>query len=155
MARDRRRHRVWSRLQALSSQHRVWHRAQTHKLWDHDMSQSQTPNWLSHPGTPHLLFLKHLLKGRRFLGLSLGMETLACTFYSTNNTTRHNFGILPPTFQHWWTHHAHKYHSTIALPKLASMQNPHRRCPWVPGSDGQEGLCFWALWVWNNCSDSS
>ena len=152
MARDRRRHGVWSSLQALSSQHRARHRAQTHKLWDHDMSQSQTPNWLSHPGTPHLLFLKHLLKGRRFLGLSLGMETLACTFYSTNNhTTRHNFGILPPNFQHWWTHRAHKYHSTIALPKLASMQNPHSQ---MPGSDGQ-GLCFWALWVWNNWSDSS
>ena len=46
------RHRIWSRLQALSCQHRAWHGVQTHKPWDHDLSQSQTLNWLSHPGAP-------------------------------------------------------------------------------------------------------
>ena len=52
--RERGRHRIQSRLQALSCQHR--HRARcrawTHKRWDHDLSWSQTPNWLSHPGAP-------------------------------------------------------------------------------------------------------
>ena len=50
--RERRRHRIWSRLQALSCQRRARRGARTHKPWDHDESQSQTPNWLSHPGTP-------------------------------------------------------------------------------------------------------
>ena len=38
-----------SRLWA-SFQHRAQCRAQTHKLWDHDLSWSQTLNLLSHPG---------------------------------------------------------------------------------------------------------
>ena len=49
--RDRRRHWIRSRLQALSCQHRAWH-GQTHKLWDRDLSQSQTLNRLSHPDIP-------------------------------------------------------------------------------------------------------
>ena len=36
------RHRIWSRFQALNHQHRAWHGAQTHKLWDHDLSIT---NW--------------------------------------------------------------------------------------------------------------
>ena len=54
--RERRRHRMRSRLQALSCRHKVQYRAQTHKLWDHDLSQSQMFNWLSHPGDPRILF---------------------------------------------------------------------------------------------------
>ena len=50
-----RRHRIWSKLQALSCQHGARCGAQTHDLWDHDLSQSWTLNWLSHPDTP--LFL--------------------------------------------------------------------------------------------------
>ena len=50
--RERGRHRIWSRLQALSCQHRAPHRARTHKLQDHDLSWSWMPNQLSHPGTP-------------------------------------------------------------------------------------------------------
>ena len=46
------RHRLWNRLQAPSCQHRAWHGAWTHGPWDHDLSQSQTLDWLSHPGTP-------------------------------------------------------------------------------------------------------
>ena len=46
------RERIWSRLQALSCQHRTWHRAWTHELWDHDLSQSWVLNQLSHLGTP-------------------------------------------------------------------------------------------------------
>ena len=54
--RERRRHRSQSRLQALSCQHRARHGAQTHKLRDHDLSQSWTLNPLSHPGTHIRLF---------------------------------------------------------------------------------------------------
>ena len=48
------RHRIWSGLQALSCQHRAWHRAQTHRVWDHDLSWSRTLNRLSHPGAPKM-----------------------------------------------------------------------------------------------------
>ena len=54
--------RIRNRLQALSCQHRAWCGAQTHKPWDHDLSQSQMLNRLSHPGAlrfissfPHLM----------------------------------------------------------------------------------------------------
>ena len=40
--RERGRHRIWSRPQALICQHRVQCRAQTHKPWDRDLSQSWT-----------------------------------------------------------------------------------------------------------------
>ena len=49
---ERRRHRIWSRFQALSCQHRAQRRAWTHRPWDHDLSRSQTLNRLSHPGAP-------------------------------------------------------------------------------------------------------
>ena len=38
------------RLQTLSCQHRTWCRARTQELRDHDLSQSQVLNLLSHPG---------------------------------------------------------------------------------------------------------
>ena len=50
--RERGRHRIRSRLEALSCQHRAWHGARTHELWDHDLSRSQTLKQLSHPGAP-------------------------------------------------------------------------------------------------------
>ena len=40
--REKGRHRIWSRFQAQSCQHKAWHGAQTHNLRDHDLSQSQT-----------------------------------------------------------------------------------------------------------------
>ena len=49
-SRERARHKIQRRLQALSCQHRAQHGAWTHKLWD--LSQSQTLNWLSHPSAP-------------------------------------------------------------------------------------------------------
>ena len=51
-------HRIWRRLPALSCQHRAWRGAQTHELWDHDWSQSQTLNQLRPPGAPRNLFSK-------------------------------------------------------------------------------------------------
>ena len=50
--RERRRHRIRSRLQTPSCQHRAQQGAQTHKSLDHDLSRSQTLNWLSHTGAP-------------------------------------------------------------------------------------------------------
>ena len=50
--RERGRHRIPSRLQAPSCQHRARREARTHKLWDHDLSGTQTINRLSHPGAP-------------------------------------------------------------------------------------------------------
>ena len=43
--------------QALHCQHRAWHEVQPHELWDHDFSQSQMLNWLSHPGNTELHIL--------------------------------------------------------------------------------------------------
>ena len=70
--RGRGRHRIRSRLQSLSCQHRAQRGAWTHEPRDHDMSQSQTLNQLSHPGTSEELLLKCLLpfdeeRGRRVL----------------------------------------------------------------------------------------
>ena len=55
--RERGRHRIWSRLQALSGQHRAQHGTRTHGPRDHDLSWSRTLNWLSHPDAPILTFL--------------------------------------------------------------------------------------------------
>ena len=55
--RERGRHRIWSRLQAPSCQYRARCGARTHKPWDGDLSQSQTLNWLSHPGVQVYSFL--------------------------------------------------------------------------------------------------
>ena len=53
--RERGRHRIQSRLQALSWKHRARRGAQTHGLWDHDLNRGQTFNWLSHPGAPRTM----------------------------------------------------------------------------------------------------
>ena len=52
--RERGRHWIRSRLQALSCQHRAGCRAWTHRSWDHGLSRSRTFNRLSHSGTPQL-----------------------------------------------------------------------------------------------------
>ena len=54
--RERGRHRIQSRLHALSCQHRARRRARTHGLWDHDLRWSWTLNRLSHPGAPGDIF---------------------------------------------------------------------------------------------------
>ena len=55
--RERGRHRIPSRLQTLSCQHRARHGAQTHGPRNHDLSWSRPHNWLSHPGAPIKKFL--------------------------------------------------------------------------------------------------
>ena len=52
--RERGKHSIRSRLQALSCQHRAWHGTSTHELRNHDLSWRQMLNWLSHPGAPQL-----------------------------------------------------------------------------------------------------
>ena len=64
--RERGRHRIWGRFQALSCQHRAQHRAWTHGLRAHDLLQSRTLNWLNHPGAPKLIFLKGIRSASRF-----------------------------------------------------------------------------------------
>ena len=60
--RERGRHRIWNRFQALSCQHRTWCRAWTHELWDHDLSQRQTLIRLRHRGDPMFSFLMAMEK---------------------------------------------------------------------------------------------
>ena len=50
--RERGTHRIQSRLQALSCQHRAQCRSWTHEPWDHDLSWSWMLNWLSEAGIP-------------------------------------------------------------------------------------------------------
>ena len=50
--RERAKHRIRSRLQTLSCEHRARCGSQTHRLQDHDLNQSRMLNWLSHPGAP-------------------------------------------------------------------------------------------------------
>ena len=51
---ERGRYRIWSRLQALSHQHRAQCRAWTHEPLDNDLSRSRTLSQVSHPGAPIL-----------------------------------------------------------------------------------------------------
>ena len=55
--RERDTHRIQSRLQAPSCQHRARCGIQTHKPQDHDLSRSLTPNRLSHPGALEFILL--------------------------------------------------------------------------------------------------
>ena len=55
--RERGKHRIQSRIQALSCQHRARHGAWTHEPWDHDLSPSRTLNLLSHPSVPNSFYL--------------------------------------------------------------------------------------------------
>ena len=50
------RHRIRSRRQAQSCQHRARREARTHKPRDHDLSRCWMPNWLSHPSAPINLY---------------------------------------------------------------------------------------------------
>ena len=56
--RERGRHRITSRLQVPSCQHRARCRARTHGTRDHDLSRSRSLNRLSHPGAPQTCFFR-------------------------------------------------------------------------------------------------
>ena len=82
---ERGRHRIGSRFQALSSQHTAPRGARTHRLQDHDLSCSQLPNQLSHPGTP-LGFQSEILcqsgwKLDSCLMFPIAVGVRACSFF--------------------------------------------------------------------------
>ena len=64
--RQRGRHRIRSRLQAPSCQHRARQGARTHKLRDHDLSQSWLLSPLGYPGAPHFLKIPFLVDAEVF-----------------------------------------------------------------------------------------
>ena len=72
--RERERHRIWSRLQALSCQHRSQCGAWTQELWNHDLSQSRTPNQLSHPIAPTFCIIFWKLSSPGSVGKLKDME---------------------------------------------------------------------------------
>ena len=57
-------HRIRSRLQVPSCQHRARSKAQTHEPWDHDLSWSRMLKWLSHQEPSFSLFF---LNGHKIL----------------------------------------------------------------------------------------
>ena len=87
-----RRHRIGSRLQALSCQHRARRGARTHEPQDHDLSRSWMLNRLSHPGAPWTLLVTFLTSS----------PTTFSFFYSTASTLAlccfSNSLWLPPDF---------------------------------------------------------
>ena len=87
---ERGRHRIWSRLQALSCQHRARRKAWTHQLWDHDLSWSWMLNRLSHPSAP---------------GLHSFWWEISYWFYQESLLMMSHFSVLsysPFIFVFWW-----------------------------------------------------
>ena len=74
MGRERGRHRIQNRVQALSCQHSPWWGALTHRPWDRDLSWSRTLNLLSHPGALENVLLK--TKMLKTLKLRLALVTM-------------------------------------------------------------------------------
>ena len=64
---ERERHRIRSRLPDLSYQHRAQRGARTQGPQDHDLSQSQPLNRLSHLDAPKLLTYLHTLSSEQFI----------------------------------------------------------------------------------------
>ena len=58
--------RIRSRFQALSCQHRARLGAQTHELWDHDLSWSWSLKRLRHPGASNYYFLNCQIKHKEW-----------------------------------------------------------------------------------------
>ena len=91
--RERRRNRIWSRLQAPRCPHRAWGGAQTHKLWDRDLSWSWMLNRLNCPRAPkvwkillllqfseEILFFEYILK----TAFILAPKFLSKLFWNSN-----------------------------------------------------------------------
>ena len=74
------RYRIWSRLQALSCQHRAWCGAWTQEPSDHDLSWSQALNQQSHTGATSTLCFQFSLTNysdlSQLLSLSLNTEDM-------------------------------------------------------------------------------
>ena len=92
--RERGRHRIGSRLQALSHQPRAWRGARTHELWDRGLSWCRTLNRLSHPGAPERTFflsahrtfsnIDHILGHKTALHKYKRIEIIPCIFSDHN-----------------------------------------------------------------------
>ena len=91
--RERERERTWVRegqrkretqnpkqLQALSCQNRARQGARTYEPWDHDLSRSQMPNWLSHPGTTKYKLENSFWK--KYCERTKGNYYVHCTWYT-------------------------------------------------------------------------
>ena len=109
--RKRGRHRIQSRPQALSCQHRAWCGAQTHEPWDHDLSRNQTLNWLSHPGTPSFHVFSSAFIYLFNVYLFLRETETECKSVRGRERGRHRIRsrLQAPSYQHraWcgaWTH---------------------------------------------------
>ena len=117
--RERRRHRIQSRLQAPSCQHRARHGAGTHDLWDHDLSWSQMLNWLNHPGGPaYVIFEKELyvLSGDHVTNASR-RETSGLALQGCENRGTAGCSHWPPSHQELQT-----------LGHLRGLQNLRNEC---------------------------
>ena len=93
--RERGRHRIRIRLQAQSCQHRAQLRTQTHEPRDHDLSWSQTPNRLSHPGVPLCGFI--LLSGSWLMQCNI--KSLPCSLLLIFNLIIIVFSIMFPCYE--------------------------------------------------------
>ena len=85
---ERGRHRIRSRLEASSCQHKAQHRARTHKLWNPDLSWSWTLNWATQ--APHMSSF--------LLGIHLGVKLL------DHMVILLNFWELSDCFPKWLHH---------------------------------------------------
>ena len=100
--RERGRHRIWSRIQALSGQRRAQHGAQTHEPWGHDPSQSPTLNRLSHSSPPSLYTFNSLrLKWNQHPPLCLPTPVFSAFSTLPNHTCISAYLCWRPVIQQW------------------------------------------------------
>ena len=100
--RERGRHRIRSRIQTLSCQHKARRGARTHRLRDHDLSQSLTFNPLSYPGAPsYMIFYviqsiyKKRTPGPLCINGERGLEiTIGPSFITYHDNNIHVFKIV-------------------------------------------------------------
>ena len=155
--RGRGRHRIRSRLQAPSCQHRVWRGAQTLGPRDRDLRPGRMLNWLSRPGAPifgfqfilrtgkvilinkYYLFNSHLVKWYSYSHLPKGLHLLLNTFQICHHGPR----CFPwcgskLTFTFDWSILSHK--DTMVDDVLLSLLSGH---------------ILWVLWInqifWCQC----
>ena len=89
--RERGRHRIQSRFQAPSCQHRDWRRAPTHTPWDHDLSEVEVghlTDWATQ-ASPHLI---SLIVNSLY---PLGLKSTICLLCSVRGQTRSNLNLDP------------------------------------------------------------
>ena len=128
-----------------SCQHRAGRGARTHKLQDHDLSQSLMLNWLSHPGAPILPFSNCLLKNYRFSFLNIHISLiinsskiirfLQCFYLAPSNANRCYLkkkktkkGSWWITFGHYWVQRCYVCFFLRDLSRTLNMQMRIIKC---------------------------